>query len=318
MALHLELKHTSPIPLYHQIAESIRYRIATGGLVPGTILPPLREAAAQWGANLHTVRRAYVELAREGLVATQVPHGTVVLPGTSPPPSPGVSRALTAYADRVVREARQRHGLGLDELIDLLGKRREAGASPPVNSTVHVVECSATQSADLAAQLAARWRVQAIPWLLGQTPPPGPGPVVATYFHYGEIRAAWPSRMRDVHFLGIQPDPALRTQLRRQAARASKPVPVVVCEREGSMLHNIASDVRRLLPPDRFRVVPRLITRPDGLPRELGRGLVLLSPRVWGEAPDSVRSHPRVIEARYVFESRDLDSLGSTLNWRPQ
>jgi DNA-binding transcriptional regulator YhcF (GntR family) len=318
MALHLELQHASPIPLYHQIAETIRYRIATGALTPGTVLPPLREAAAQWGANLHTVRRAYVELAREGLVATQVPHGTVVLPGTSPAAGTGESHALEAFADRVVREARRRHGLGVDGLLDLLGKRRETTTRSAAGSIVHVVECSATQSADLAAQLARRWRIHAIPWPLGRPAPPGPGPVVATYFHYAEIRAAWPKRMRDVHFLGIRPDPALKTRLQRQAARTSKLVPVLVYEREESMLHNITSDLRRVLPSDRFRIVPRLVTRPDALSRELGRGLVLLSPRVWGETPEPLRSDPRVFEARYIFESRDLELLGSTLKWRPQ
>jgi DNA-binding transcriptional regulator YhcF (GntR family) len=318
MSLDLELQHASPIPLYHQIAEAIRYRIATGALTPGTVLPPLREAAAQWGVNLHTVRRAYVELAREGLVATQVPHGTVVLPGTSPAAGAGASSGLEAFADRVVLEARRRHGLGLDGLLDLLGKRPGITARSAAGSIVHVVECSATQSADLAAQLARRWRIQAIPWPLGRPTPPGPGPVVATYFHYADIRAAWPQRMRDMHFLGIRPDPALRTRLQRQTARASKPVPVLVCEREESMLHNIASDLRRVLPSNRFRIVPRLVTRPDALSRELGRGLALLSPRVWGEAPEPLRSNPRVFEARYVFESRDLESLGSTLKWGSQ
>jgi GntR family transcriptional regulator len=317
MLLHLELHHASPIPLYHQIAETIRYRIATGALTPGTVLPPLREAAEQWGANLHTVRRAYGELAREGLVATRVPHGTVVLPSTSPASEPRGLRELEAFADRVVREAR-RQRLGLDELIDVLGRRRGATAPPATGSIVHVVECSATQSADLAAQLARRWRVRAIPWVLGRPAPPGPGPVVATYFHYAEIRAAWPERMRDVHFLGIRPDPALRVLLQRQAKRASKPVRVLFCEREESMLHNIAADLGRVLPSGRFRIVPRLVTRPEVLQRELGRGVVLLSPRVWGEAPESLRGDPRVFEARYVFESRDLESLGSTLRWRPQ
>ena len=91
----------SPIPLYHQLAETIRYRIATGEVKSGTVLPPLRQAAGIWGVNLHTVRRAYAELARMGVVATRVPAGTRVLsaaegrgkpaPGARDRVSPGVA-----------------------------------------------------------------------------------------------------------------------------------------------------------------------------------------------------------------------------------
>ena len=75
----MKLEPTSPVPLYHQIAEALRYRIATGALVPGALLPPLREAAAQWGVNLHTVRRAYGELTEQGVTETCHPVGTRVL-----------------------------------------------------------------------------------------------------------------------------------------------------------------------------------------------------------------------------------------------
>ena len=82
--MKIQLDHASPVPLYHQISEAIRYRIATGAVPPGTVLPPLREAARLWGANLHTVRRAYTELGRTGIVVTRVARGTVVLPPDGP------------------------------------------------------------------------------------------------------------------------------------------------------------------------------------------------------------------------------------------
>ena len=69
---------SSPIPLYHQIAEALRSRIESCELAEGEVLEPLREAAAQFGVNLHTVRHAYAELARQGLVETRRARGTVV------------------------------------------------------------------------------------------------------------------------------------------------------------------------------------------------------------------------------------------------
>jgi regulatory GntR family protein len=99
------LDPASPVPLYHQLAEALRYRIATGALAPGTALPPLRAAARQWGVNLHTVRHAYAALASLGLVRTRAPHGTLVLGGAprrgdsgnaSPSPSPSPSASPSA------------------------------------------------------------------------------------------------------------------------------------------------------------------------------------------------------------------------------
>lgn len=315
---HLDLEHDSPVPLYHQIAQAIRYRIATGALRPGAVLPPLREAARQWGANLHTVRRAYVELAREGLVVTQVPRGTVVLPGGEDlAGARSASPALDRFVDRTVREAKQKHGLTLDRLIDELGRRRASTQTPSRTPLVYVVECSETQSADLAAQIMERWRIRAIPWPLGRPAPPGNAPIIATYFHYADIRAAWPTRIGDVHFLGIRPDPAIGEKLFRRAGGKRGIVPVTFCEREESMLHNIAADLTQSLPADRFRVVPRLVTRPSAwMSRYRGEDPVLFSPRVWGELHARLRSDPRALEARYVFETKDLEAIGPALNWR--
>ena len=68
----------SPVPLYHQIVETLRYRIATGRLRAGDALPTLREAAKHWGVNLHTVRRAYGELADLRWVVIRRPQGAFV------------------------------------------------------------------------------------------------------------------------------------------------------------------------------------------------------------------------------------------------
>ena len=44
MSIRLKLDSQSPIPLYHQIAEAIRYRVATGEIPVGAVLPPLPTA----------------------------------------------------------------------------------------------------------------------------------------------------------------------------------------------------------------------------------------------------------------------------------
>jgi DNA-binding LacI/PurR family transcriptional regulator len=53
--------------------------VADGELAPGERLPSLRGLAAQLGVNINTVRAAYAELERDGLVRTRHGAGTVVL-----------------------------------------------------------------------------------------------------------------------------------------------------------------------------------------------------------------------------------------------
>src|SRR5262245_54510394 len=120
--MRLSLDPKSPVPLYHQISEAIRYRVATGDLEAGDPLPALRLAARDWNVNLHTVRRAYAELAELGVVTTSAPLGTRVLRADSN----GVARTKSHASDRerfvhtILREARLRHGLDVDELVRLL------------------------------------------------------------------------------------------------------------------------------------------------------------------------------------------------------
>lgn len=72
------------LPLYQQIAETFRRRIALGELSPGDRLPTVRDTAHTWGCTPGTVNRAYAILAEEGLVASHRGKGTFVTPGPLP------------------------------------------------------------------------------------------------------------------------------------------------------------------------------------------------------------------------------------------
>ena len=55
-------------PIYTQLTERLRLRIASGEYPPGGKLPAVRELAAEAGANPNTVQRAFADLEREGLI----------------------------------------------------------------------------------------------------------------------------------------------------------------------------------------------------------------------------------------------------------
>jgi len=312
-----DLDPKSPVPLYHQLVEALRYQIATGALPVGTLLPPLRQAAAQWGVNLHTVRRAYTQLCAQGLVATRSATGTRVLPRASGGQA-AADQGRERFVARILREARQKHGMGAAELASLVHSLEIPKSTPP--GTAHVVECSRTQCEDLAAQLEARWRVAAVPWPLDRPDPWPPGLIVATYFHYNDVRVRLAGRLSDVRFAAISPDPALRGALRRARNRRAKGrTAVVLCDQDPTMACNIAADLSRILPEEEFDIRVEVTPKPaQWLERAKLRAPVLFAPRMWGGLSATARANPFVHEVRYVFDPNDLETIGRELGWQPR
>ncbi len=72
-------------PIYAQIMDLIKRRIAVGELKVGQRLPSVRDLAQQVVVNPNTVQKAYLELEREGYATTQRGMGTFVSgdPGTA-------------------------------------------------------------------------------------------------------------------------------------------------------------------------------------------------------------------------------------------
>jgi GntR family transcriptional regulator len=65
-------------PMYLQIMEQIRRRIAVGDWQPGHELPSIRALAAAVQVSVITVKRAYLELERDGVIVTRQGKGSFV------------------------------------------------------------------------------------------------------------------------------------------------------------------------------------------------------------------------------------------------
>ena len=75
----------SDIPLYKQIAEQIKQRVANFQLKAGDHIPTVRELAFTLKINPATVARAYQELEQQGIVGASRRRGTIVLGDTDSP-----------------------------------------------------------------------------------------------------------------------------------------------------------------------------------------------------------------------------------------
>ena len=74
----ISLSQSDPRALYLQVIEQIQRRVAVGDLPPGTELPSIRQLAADLSVSVITIKRAYLELEREGTITTRQGKGSVV------------------------------------------------------------------------------------------------------------------------------------------------------------------------------------------------------------------------------------------------
>lgn len=77
----LIISQADPRPMYLQIKEQIRHRVAVGDWRPGQEIPSIRALAIATHVSVITVKRAYLELEREGVIVTRQGKGSFVNEG---------------------------------------------------------------------------------------------------------------------------------------------------------------------------------------------------------------------------------------------
>ena len=105
-------------PLYQQIVDAVRRAVSEGRLAPESMLPSFRGLAAELMVSLITVKRAYEELEREGVIFRRQGLGTfVAAQGDAASREVKLAAARNHFA-KGVREAAEA-GLSTDEILKL-------------------------------------------------------------------------------------------------------------------------------------------------------------------------------------------------------
>ena len=116
--MFLSIDPADPRPLYVQIMDAVRHAAAGGALRPDDPLPSVRQLATGARVNPNTVKQAYRELEREGVIYTRRGQGTFLAERASVRPREQAA-LLRPIAERALREA-HRVGLGGAELIEAI------------------------------------------------------------------------------------------------------------------------------------------------------------------------------------------------------
>ena len=74
----INISQTDARPMYLQIMEQIRARIAAGDWAAGKELPSIRAVAAALSVSVITIKRAYLDLENDGLIVTRHGKGSFV------------------------------------------------------------------------------------------------------------------------------------------------------------------------------------------------------------------------------------------------
>ena len=74
------ISQTDKRPIYLQIMEQIKRRVAVGDWAEGQPIPSIRQLAVDLQVSVITVKRAYLELEREGVIVTQQGKGSFIAP----------------------------------------------------------------------------------------------------------------------------------------------------------------------------------------------------------------------------------------------
>ena len=117
--MYLHLDHHSGEPIYRQVVEQVKYRVASGQLEPGQQLPSIRALAGQLKINPRTVVKAYEQLQHAGLVVMRHGQGVFVTEARETLPATTRKKTLADLAKRLLAEA-SRMGATPDETIAIV------------------------------------------------------------------------------------------------------------------------------------------------------------------------------------------------------
>jgi GntR family transcriptional regulator len=108
-------------PIYLQIMEQIKRRVAVGDWPESHPIPSIRQLAVDLQVSVITVKRAYLELEREGVIVTQQGKGSRIAPN----PGLGMRLQQQELQKHLEQAARLSAVLGIQP-EELEGRLREA------------------------------------------------------------------------------------------------------------------------------------------------------------------------------------------------
>src|SRR5688572_29166377 len=124
--MDITISLTDGVPIYRQIVNQVKYLAASGLILPGEELPPIRTLALQLKVTPNTIVKAYGELEAAGIVHKRRGSGTFVSEGRPQQVTLRERRRLSEQRiDALLAEAHQLN-FTTDEILRMVRERKAA------------------------------------------------------------------------------------------------------------------------------------------------------------------------------------------------
>jgi len=120
--VQIHISSNDGVPIYIQIVNQVKHLVASGRLLPGDEIPPIRALAEQLVVNPNTVARAYLELERAGAVIKRHGSGTYISEARAPMAQREKLKILAGRVDALLAEARHLD-VDLADVVKMLRER---------------------------------------------------------------------------------------------------------------------------------------------------------------------------------------------------
>src|SRR6188768_4055674 len=124
--MDITINLTDGVPIYRQIANQVKYLVASRLLLPGEELPPIRTLALQLKVTPNTIVKAYGELEISGIIQKRQGSGTFVSEGRPQPVALRERRrVIEQRIDSLLAEAHQLN-FTTDDILRMVRERKAA------------------------------------------------------------------------------------------------------------------------------------------------------------------------------------------------
>jgi len=119
--MNIAISATSDKPIYQQLFDQISTQILKGELEKGSSLPPIRQAAIELQVSIITVKKAWEELERQGLIYTVTGKGCFIAELS---PDDILQKRNEMLLKQMTIDAAyyKSFGISMDEVVELLRK----------------------------------------------------------------------------------------------------------------------------------------------------------------------------------------------------
>jgi len=121
--MNITINTNDGVPIYRQIANQIRYMVASSLLQPGEEISPVRTLALALNVTPNTVVKAYDELQAAGVIFKRRGAGTYISDEQSPLADRERRRIIEARIDALLAEAHQLD-FNAHDLLELVRDRQ--------------------------------------------------------------------------------------------------------------------------------------------------------------------------------------------------